>query len=57
MSAFLSAAAGDTELIYTDISPEKTREKKKTGKTLNEATLLCKTTEESVSLWFISLNH
>ncbi len=29
VSAFLSAAAGDTELIYTDISPEKTSEKKK----------------------------
>lgn len=31
VSVFSSAAAGDTELIYTDISPEKKDKKKKTG--------------------------
>ncbi len=59
-SVFPSAAAGDTELIYTDIAHERKSEKKKTGKKLNEAqksTLYCKTTQESINLWFISFNH
>ncbi len=60
MSVFPSAAAGDMELIYSDVSFKKKDEKKKMGKKLNEAqrsTLLCKTTQESVSLWFITHSH
>ncbi len=57
MSVFPSAAAGDTELVYSDVSFKKKDEKNKTGKKLDEAqrsTLLGKTTQESISLCFIT---
>ncbi len=57
MSVFPSAAAGDMELVYSDVSFKKKDEKNKTGKKLNEAqrsTLLSKTTQESISLCFIT---
>ncbi len=57
MSVFPSATAGDMELVYSDVSFKKKDEKNKTGKKLDEArrsTLLGKTTQESISLWFIT---